>query len=298
MSLERNKKKRIFKKQKGEIPLDNKKLLTKEVTEQKVVLEKQGLETRNLASFDELSEIEKDVLNIAEKIFKSRKYDKKFIIETKQDLERYPIIKQLYSNSISKLHYSKGYTKEELFLAIRNLEKEGWIVSEERRTKSEILNDKNYKKIIHFIRKNPGVHALDPKVEEELEITRSPFLKRVITLLHYNIIRAHKIGKIIHFFLIDTPPQYDKLKVLFLNPLILKLVNEISKDKFISGIQLGKILNEPVHKIHYYLKKIKELDVIIRKKENSGRKGYFLNKTLLSNYNEIFKEPNFINILI
>ncbi|MFX1388658.1 MAG: hypothetical protein ACFE9Z_01175 [Promethearchaeota archaeon] len=293
MSLERNIKKRIIKKQKGEIPLDNNTLQRKEINEQEVILEKQGFETRNLASIDELSEIEKDVLNIAEKIFKSSKYDNKFNIETKQDLERYPIIGQLYSNSISKLHYSKGYTKEELFLAIRNLEKEGWIVSEERRTKSEILNDKNYKKIIEFIKKNPGVHALDPKVEEELEITRSPFLKRVITLLHYNIIRAHKIGKIVHFFLIDTPPQYDKLKALFLNPLIPKLIKEISKDKFISGIQLGKILNEPVHKIHYYLKKIKELEIIIRKKENSGRKGYFLNKNLLSNYNEIFKEPRF-----
>jgi len=288
MSLEKNTKKGIIKKQKKEIVLENDTILTKKINEQK-----ENFVMRGLVSIDQLSGIEKDVLDIAEEIFKLRKYDSKFSIKTEFDIERYPIIGQLYSKSVSKLHYSKGYSKEDIFLAIRNLEKEGWIVSEGRRTKLEILNDDNYKKVIEFIRKNPGVHALDRKIEEELEITRSPFIKRVITLLHYNIIRTHKIGKIVHFFLEDTPPDYDELKALFFNPLIPKLINEISKDIYISGIQLGNILNEPVHKIHYYIKKIKDLEIIKKKKDKIGRKCFWINKNLLSNYNEIFEEPHF-----
>ncbi|MFW9819641.1 MAG: hypothetical protein ACFFE5_08535, partial [Candidatus Thorarchaeota archaeon] len=190
-------------------------------------------------------------------------------------------------------HYSKGYSKEEIFLTIRNLEKEGWIVSEGRRTKLEILNDDSYKRVIEFIRRNPGVHALDHKVEEELGITRNPFIKRVLKLLKYKIIRTHKIGKLVHFFLIDTPSQYDELKALFLNPLIPKIIIEISKNQNISGIQLGDILNESVHKIHYYLKRIENLEIIKKKTNQSGKKNYWINKNLLSNYNKVFKEPHF-----
>lgn len=288
MSLERNTRKRIIKKQKKEIVLNNDTILTEKIDEQKKILVARGL-----TSIDQLSEIEKDVLDVAEEIFKLRKYDSKFSVETESDIERYPIIGQLYSNCISKFHYSKGYNKEEIFLAIRNLEKEGWIVSEGRRTKLEILKDDNYKEVIEFIEKNPGVHALDPKVDEELGISRSPFIKRVIRLLKYKIIRTHRIGKIVHFFLINTPPQYDELKALFLNPLIPKLIQEISKDKYVSGIQLGNILDEPVHKVHYYLKKIKDLEIIEKNKDKSGRRGYWINKDLLSNYNKVFKEPPF-----
>ncbi|GAI86938.1 unnamed protein product, partial [marine sediment metagenome] len=140
---------------------------------------------------------------------------------------------------------------------------------------------------------NPGVHALDNKIEEKLGITRSPFIKRVITLLRYKIIRTHKIGKILHFFLEDIPPDHDELKALFLNPFIPKLIKEISKNIYISGIQLGNVLNEPVHKIHYYLKKIKDLNIIKKIKDKTGRECYWININLLFSYNKVFKEPHF-----
>ncbi len=288
MSLERNAKKSIIKKQKKAISIDNDTILKEKPDEKK-----EDLVMRGFSSINQLSEIEKDVLNLAEEVFKQKKYDSKFSLKTQFDIERYPIIEQLFSKCISKFHYRKGYSKEEIFLAIRTLEKEGWIVSEGRRTKLEILNDDNYKRVIEFIGKNPGIHALDHKVEKELGITRNPFLKRAIRLLKYKIIRTHKIGKLLHFFLISTPSQYDELKALFLNPLIPKIIMEISKDQKISGIQLGDILNETVHKIHYYLKKIKMLEIIKRKKNQSGRRLYWINKNLLLNYNKVFKEPNF-----
>jgi len=292
MSLERNVKKELIKKKKREILLDHGSIQKKNHSSSSNI--KENIVKKSLVSSDQLSKIEKDVLAIAEEIFKLKKYYTNFSIKNKLDIERYPIIGQLFAACVSKLHYSKGYSKEQIFLAIRNLENEGWIVSEGRRTKLEILNDDNYKKVIEFIRNNPGIHALDNKVKEKLGITRSPFIKRVIILMHYKIIRAHKIGKIVHFFLEDTPPHHDELKALFLNPLIPNLIKEISKNIYVSGIQLGNILNEPVHKIHYYIKKIKDLKIIKKIKDETGRGCYRINNNLLSNYNEVFKEPRFL----
>ena len=294
MSLERNIKKRPIKKQKREMLVDNVSIKKKQISLLSAN-NKKKTGTKSLESIDNLSEIEKDVLNIAKEIFKLKKYDTKFSVKNNSDIEIYPIIGKLYSSCVSKLHYSKKYSREKIFLAIRNLEKECWIVSEGRRTKLEILNDDNYKKVIEIIRNNPGIHSSDNKIEEKLGISRNPFIKRVITLLRYKIIRAHKIGKILHFFLVDIPPNHDELKALFLNPLILKLIKEISKNIYISGIQLGNVLNEPVHKIHYYLKKIKDLNIIKKIKDKTGRECYTIDDNLLVSYNKIFKEPHFIS---
>ena len=294
MSLEKKVKKEPKKRQKSEILLDNSPIKKKQIPRLSQNRKKK-IVTKGLSSIDKLSEIEKDVLNIAEKIFKLKKYDIKFSIKNDSDLEKYPIIGKLFSSCVSKLHYSKKYSKEDIFLAIRNLEKECWIVPEGRRTKLEILKDDIYKKVIEIIRNNPGVHASDNKIEEKIGITRIPFIKRVITLLRYKIIRAHKIGKILHFFVMDIPPDYDELKALFLNPLIPKIIKEISKNIYISGIQLGNVLNEPVHKIHYYLKKIKALNIIKKVKDKTGKECYWISNNLLFSYNKIFKEPHFIS---
>jgi len=297
MSLERNSKKKHVKEQKREILLDNDSVKKKQIPLLSHYREK-TITIKNLAPIDKLSEIEKAVLDIAEEIFKLKKYDVKFSIKNKSDIERYPIIGKLYSRCVSKLHYSKGYSKDEIFLAIQNLENECWIVSEGRRTKLEILNDDNYKNVIELIRNNPGVHALDNKIEKELGMTRSPFIKRVITLLRYKIIRVHKIGKILHFFIEEVPSYHDELKALFLNSMIRKLIKEIFKNIYISGVQLGNVLNEPVHKIHYYLKKIKDLNIIKKIKDKTGRECYWINNNLLSSYNKVFKEPDFTSFLM
>jgi len=94
---------------------------------------------------------------------------------------------QLYSKCVSKFHYSKGYTKEEIFLAIRNLEQEGWIISERRRTKLEILNDDNYKKMIEFKERQEAFHnqgdtASAKKMHEkikELDLKTNEFRNKI-----------------------------------------------------------------------------------------------------------------------
>ena len=131
---------------------------------------------------DELTEIEEDVLKIAQDILKLKRYDADFDLEvkTEAELQKYPIIEKLYAKCIAKLAYKKGYSKEDIFLAIRGLEKKNWIVTNERRTKLEILNNEKLVSILNFIKLNPGIHARDDKIETELNITRTPFLKHIM----------------------------------------------------------------------------------------------------------------------
>ncbi|MFX0071763.1 MAG: hypothetical protein ACFFAO_11800, partial [Candidatus Hermodarchaeota archaeon] len=71
---------------------------------------------------DELTEIENDVLEIAKDVLKLKRYDAEFAVESESEIQRYPIIEKLYAKCIAKLSYKKGYSKNDIFLAIRNLE--------------------------------------------------------------------------------------------------------------------------------------------------------------------------------
>ena len=193
-------------------------------------IEKEEVKTKEIV--EELSEIEKDVLEIAKDILKLKRYGTEFEIESEAQIQKYPIIEKLYAKCIAKLSYNKGYSKEELFLAIRNLEEKNWIVTNERRTKLEILSNKKLVNILNFIKDNPGIHARDNKVEEDLKITRTPFLKHVMTLERFKLIRSKKIGKTLHYFMANLPEDHDKFKVIFLNPLIPNILEEIFMSVF------------------------------------------------------------------
>jgi predicted transcriptional regulator len=246
---------------------------------------------------EELTEIERDVLEIAEEVLKLKRYDTKFSIDSEAELQKYPIIEKLYAKSIAKLSYNKGYSKEDIFLAIRTLEDKNWIVTNERRTKSEILNNEKYLTILSFIKENPGIHARDEKIEKELKITRTPFLKYVMTLERFNLIRSKKIGKNLSYFLIEIPDNFDNYKVLFSNSLIPSILEEIFKDNSITYSKIGENLNIYSGTIQYHIKKLIELDLIKIAKDKSGKKIHLANIELLKKYNEIFKEPDFSNLL-
>jgi predicted transcriptional regulator len=195
------------------------------------------------------------------------------------------------------LAYQKGYSKEELFLAIRGLEEKNWIVTNERRTKLEILQNDKLISIIEFIKANPGIHARDDKVEEELEITRTPFLKHIMTLEHFKLIRSKKVGKSLHYFLADVPEDYDKYKVIFSNPLIPKILIELFKDESISITKIGDMLDVYSGTIQYHIKKLKSLDLVRSTKNKNGDTIHLVNVELLKEYNEFFREPDFSNLL-
>ncbi len=246
----------------------------------------------------ELTEIEKDVLDIAEEILKLKRYDAKFSVDSKAEIQKYPIIEKLYAKCISKLSYNKGYSKDDIFLAIRGLEEKNWIVTNERRTKMEILQNEKLTKILDFITDNPGIHARDERVEKELNITRTPFLKHVMTLERFNLIRSKKIGKSLHYFpiAIEEDDELDQFKVIFLNPLIPNILEQFFKDDSISISQIGENLDIYSGTIQYHVKKLKELDLLKSIKNQSGKK-HLVNIELLKNYNEIFKEPDFSKLL-
>jgi predicted transcriptional regulator len=246
----------------------------------------------------ELTEIEKDVLDIAKDILKLKRYEAEFEIEDGvAQIQKYPIIEKLYAKCIGKLSYNKGYSKEEIFLAIRNLEEKNWIVTSERRTKAEVLENKKLSNILEFIRRNPGIHARDDKVENELKITRTPFLKHIMTLERFKLIRSKKIGKSLHYFAVNIPEDLDKNKVIFLNPLIPKIVEELFKDETIQISKMGENLDIYSGTIQYHVNKLKELDLLKSSKNQSGKKIHLINIELLKNYNKLFDEPNFSKLL-
>jgi len=250
-------------------------------------------------TIEDLTEIEKDVLSIAQNILKLKRYDADFDIDvsSEAELQKFPIIEKLYAKSIAKLAYKKGYSKEEIFLTIRSLEEKNWIVTKERRTKLEILNNEKLVKILKFIEENPGIHARNEKIEEELEITRTPFLKHIMTLERFKLIRSKKVGKSLHFFLADVPEDYDKYKVIFSNPMIPKIIEEIFKDENIAISKIGEILDVYSGTIQYHMKKLKALDLVKSVKTQKAEKIHIINVELLTRFNEFFDEPDFSKLL-
>ena len=248
---------------------------------------------------DELTEIEEDVLKIAQDILKLKRYDADFDLEvqTEAELQKYPIIEKLYAKCIAKLAYKKGYSKEEIFLAIRGLEEKNWIVTNERRTKLEILNNEKLVSILNFIKLNPGIHARDEKIENELNITRTPFLKHIMTLERFKLIRSKKLGKSLHYFLTDVPENYDEYKVIFSNPLIIEILEELVKDESIAISKIGENLDIYSGTIQYHIKKMKEIDLVKAIKKQNNQVIHLVNIELLKKYNEIFQEPDFSKFL-
>ena len=226
-----------------------------------------------------------------------KRYEAEFEIESISQIQKFPIIEKLYAKCIAKLSYKKGYSKEEIFLAIRSLEEKNWIVTSERRTKLEILTNEKLEKILDFIKNNPGIHARDDKVQKELNITRTPFLKHVMTLERFNLIRSKKIGKSLHYFLSEVPNDYDNLKIIFLNQMIPQILEEIFKDESVSVRKIGENLDIYSGTILYHINKLKELNLVKSTKNKSNKKIFLVNIELLKVYNDFFKEPDFSKLL-
>ncbi|MFX1454692.1 MAG: winged helix-turn-helix transcriptional regulator [Promethearchaeota archaeon] len=294
MSLERR---REVKKQDNEDKLEESSFRRLDFHPLGEVKELKGKKIKEKQIVEELTEIEKDVLEIAQDILKLKRYDAEFEIESEGQIQKYPIIEKLYAKCIAKLSYKKGYSKEEIFLAIRALEEKTWIVTNERRTKLEILTNEKLVKIMNFIRDNPGIHARDERIEKELNITRTPFLKHVMTLERFNLIRSKKIGKTLHYFLHDVPDEYDRYKIVFLNSMILNILEEILKDETISVSKIGEAIDIYPGTILYHLNKLKELNLVRSTKNKAGKKILLVNIELLKVYNEFFKEPDFRTLL-
>ena len=238
-------------------------------------------------SIEDLSQIEFEVLKIAKEILKLKRYSAKFEVNSKSQIQRYPILEKLYSKCIAKLSYSYDYSREVIFQAIQNLENKNWIISNQRRTKEEILNNEKYRVVLNFIRKNPGIHASDKKIETQLNITRTTFLKYIITLENFGLIRSTKFGNRLHFFSIEFPEIFEKLSILFLNPLVCKILIEILKNSQISIKQVSRNLQLFPNAIRYHLKKLQESNIVNIKSDELRKQEFITNIPILENYLQI-----------
>jgi len=270
-------------------PLEQISELKKEKSESKVIVKEKIIT-------DELTQLEQEVLEIAKEILKLKRYDTDFEIHSEQEIQKYPIIEKLYAKCIAKLSYKEGYSKNDIFLAIRSLDEKNWIVTNDRRTKIEILENEKLMSILNFIKQNPGIHARDERIND-LGITRTPFLKHIMTLERFKLIRSTKIGKTLHFFTNDVPNALDDYKVIFLNPLIPPIIEHFFRDESVNISQIAENLDIYSGTIQYHIKKLKELDILKSTKDQSGKKIHVVNIELLKKYNEIFKEPDFSNLL-
>jgi len=296
MSLE---KRREPKERKRETDLEDSQFRRLDFTPLGEKLKKERKKAKEVSLIEDLTEVERDVLKIANEILKLKRYEAEFEIdiETEAELQKFPIIEKLYAKCIAKLAYNKGYSKEELFLAIRSLEEKNWIVTNERRTKLEILKNEKLVTILDFIKNNPGIHARDERIEEELNITRTPFLKHIMTLERFKLIRSKKIGKSLHYFLADVPEDYDKYRVIFTNPMIPKIIEEVFKDEEVAISKIGEILDVYSGTVQYHLKKLKDLNLIKSIKNKNNLKIHLINIELIKKYNNFFKEPDFSKLL-
>jgi len=241
-------------------------------------------------AYGELNELETNVLEIAENILKLKRYDAD--IETERIEKMSPLVEELFNKCVAKLTHTRGYSKEEIFETIQNLEKKMWLVTDQRRTKKEIIESELHQEVLEFIRKHPGVHARDPSIEEELGITRNPFLKHIMTLEAFNLVRTVKVGRTLNYFLANVPEIFDDLCVLFKNPLIPSVINAFLEDSGESISAIADSLDVYHGAIQYHIKKLIKKE-IVRKEKKDGHNYYYVNRELLKRYNKIFDRPPF-----
>ncbi len=249
-----------------------------------------SVESYILEEYKTLTPLEKDILEIARSILKKKKYSSE--IEADKVERCSELVQKLHEKCIAKLTYTKGYNPETIFEAIKTLEKKQWIVTEHRRTKKEILESEPLLKVLEFIKQNPGIHARHPKIQDELAISRNPFIKHVMVLEAFGLIRSVKIGRTQNYFFSELPDIFDDLVVLFQNDLIVNIINLILEHPDISLTKIAERLNVYHGAIQYHIKTLRDLN-ILESEEKSTANRFVINKNLLSRYNKLYKIPPF-----
>ena len=239
--------------------------------------------------FENLSTLEKNILEIAKTILKKKKYSSELEIERVETMS--PLMEQLYSKCIARLTHTKGFSKESIFSCIKNLVDKKWIVTEQRRTRREILQATTLKNVLNFIHGHPGTHARDSQIEKELNITRNPFIKHAMVLEAFGLIRTKKIGRTQNYFLENVPEIFDDLVVLFINPLVTNILMILIKEK-VGLSEIARRLGVYHGAIQYHIKNLIKMNLITKVDNNLN-----VNTELLTRYNDLFKVPPFGNVI-
>jgi predicted transcriptional regulator len=231
------------------------------------------------ADYADLTEVERDILRVARDSLKKKRF------ETTLSFEPFsPIVEKLVNDCIAKFRAQKGYEKEQIVDALKSLEEMHWIVSDERRTKEEILESELYKAILDLIKEFPGIHARDEKVQERLGITRNPFLKHLLVLERFQLVQKKQYGKLWNYFLatFEEDETVAELIVILYNDIVRQLVTLLIQNPGSSIMDLARNTIPPVFHgaIQYHLKKLEELGLISSEGETRN-----INISLLHRYN-------------
>lgn len=250
----------------------------------------------------ELTPIETDVLSVAREMLKKKRLPAEIKTERIETIS--PMVDQIYAKSIARFLNQKDYKKESIFMAIKSLEQKRWIITGQRSTKEEILNNPIKKKILGFIEKYPGIHARDTKIVSQLKMTRNPFIKHMVSLEAFNLVRSSKVGSTLNYFPVDLPDVFDDLTVQFHNPIVVDIIKLFLKDERKTLMSMAQQLGVYHRAIQYHIKLLLKNNVLlnvtseeIEKKYNekvdTRRKYYRVNQDLLLRYNRLFRIPPF-----
>lgn len=236
--------------------------------------------------FENLPPLERDVLIIAEDILKQKRYKAEINVERVEMMS--PLMEKLYSKCIAKLTHTQGKSKEDIFSAIQSLTEKRWIVTDQRRTRREILETETLQNVLSFIHDYPGTHARDDRIEEEVGITRNPFIKHVMVLEAFGLVRSKKIGRTLNYFLANMPELFDEFVVLFSNPLVVDIIKILLKEEDVGLSEIARRLGVYHGAIQYHVKALEKKDLLI--KDDNKMK---INRNLLKSYNDLYKIPPF-----
>lgn len=240
-----------------------------------------------MEEYDSLSPLEKDILEIAKTILKKKKLSAEIEVDHIDRCSE--LVQKLHEKCIAKLKYTKGYSAETIFEAIKGLEAKQWIVTDHRRTKKEIIESEPLLKVLEFIKQNPGIHARHQKIQDELNISRNPFIKHVMVLEAFGLVRSIKFGRTQNYFFSELPDIFDNLVVLFQNDLIVNMINLVLENPDITLTKIAENLNVYHSAIQYHIKTLKDLDLM----EQDDNNRFIINKNLLQRYNKLYKIPPF-----
>ncbi|MHA1794690.1 MAG: winged helix-turn-helix transcriptional regulator [Promethearchaeota archaeon] len=230
-------------------------------------------------------------MRIAEEILKQKRYKAEISVERVEMLS--PLMEKLYSKCIARLTHTKGYSKDQIFEAIKSLSEKKWIVSEQRRSRREILETETLQKVLSFIHDYPGTHARDERIEHIIGITRNPFIKHVMVLEAFGLVRSKKIGRTLNYFLANLPEIFDEFVVLFSNPLVVDIIKLLLKEENIGLSEIARRLGVYHGAIQYHVKSLETKDILI--KENNKMR---INRNLLKSYNDLYKIPPFQEFIL
>ncbi|MHA1998131.1 MAG: hypothetical protein ACTSU9_08440 [Promethearchaeota archaeon] len=234
-----------------------------------------GVEYANLTG------MEKDVLRIAKDSLKKKKYPAEIGFEPYT-----PLVEKLVNDCIARFRAQKGYTREQIIETIRGLERKRWIVTAERRTREEILGSGIHREILKLIKDYPGIHARDNRVQSVLNITRNPFLKHLLVLERFALIKKRKYGKMWNYFLpeFSAPGDMERLIVLLYNGIARQIVPILLENPGYTLMEIASRIIPPVFhgSVQYHMKKFEEVGFI------SNRDGKrFVNASMLEEYNSL-----------